>query len=103
MTLDEALRLLTLPRLVGKDAGGRARSSPTNGRYGPYIKRGDDSRSLEDEEKLFTVTLDEALALLAAPKTRGSAGRPRRRCGSWASTRSPRSRWSSRTAGSART
>src|SRR5262249_32665710 len=40
-------------------------------RFGPYVKKGDETRSLETEEQLFTVTLDEALALLAAPKTRG--------------------------------
>jgi DNA topoisomerase-1 len=69
VTLDEALRLLTLPRLVGKDAENNEILAAA-GRYGPYIKRGDDFRSLESEEQMFTVTLDEALALLAAPKTR---------------------------------
>jgi DNA topoisomerase-1 len=42
-----------------------------NGRYGPYVKRGSDSRSLESEEQLFTVTLDGAKTLFAQPKTRG--------------------------------
>ncbi len=70
VTLADALRLLTLPRLVGKDEAGEPIYAK-NGRYGPYIERGKDSRSLEDEEKLFTVGLDEALALLAAPKLRG--------------------------------
>jgi DNA topoisomerase I len=70
LTLDEALRLLTLPRMVGKDQAG-VEILAAAGRYGPYIKRGDDTRSLESEEQLFTVTVDEALALLAAPKTRG--------------------------------
>jgi DNA topoisomerase-1 len=70
VTLAEALRLLTLPRLVGKDEAGEPIYAK-NGRYGPYIERGKDSRSLEDEEKLFTVSLDEALTLLAAPKLRG--------------------------------
>ena len=69
MTLEEALKLLTLPRAVGKDPEG-ADILAANGRYGPYVKRGDDYRSLDSEDKLFTVTLDEALALLAAPKTR---------------------------------
>ncbi len=64
------MRLLTLPRLVGKDEAGEPIYAK-NGRYGPYIERGKDSRSLEDEEQLFTVTLDQALALLAAPKLRG--------------------------------
>ncbi|GAA2566572.1 type I DNA topoisomerase [Winogradskya consettensis] len=69
VTLEEALKLLTLPRAVGKDPEG-ADILAANGRYGPYVKRGDDYRSLDSEDKLFTVTLDEALALLAAPKTR---------------------------------
>ncbi|MET7399267.1 type I DNA topoisomerase [Dactylosporangium sp. NPDC005572] len=72
LTLAEALKLLTLPRLVGKDESGEdILASP--GRYGPYIKRGTDTRSLAGEDQLFTVTLEEALALLAAPKTRGRA------------------------------
>ncbi|WP_238015403.1 type I DNA topoisomerase [Dactylosporangium sp. AC04546] len=72
LTLEEALRLLTLPRVVGKDESGEdILASP--GRYGPYIKRGTDTRSLASEDQLFTVTLEEALALLAAPKTRGRA------------------------------
>ena len=69
LSLDDALKLLTLPRVVGKDAEGEEILASA-GRYGPYIKRGDDTRSLATEEQLFTVTLDEALALLAAPKTR---------------------------------
>jgi DNA topoisomerase I len=69
VTLAEALRLLSLPRLVGTDPGG-AEVFAGAGRYGPYVKRGDDFRSLDSEDKLFTVTLDEALALLAAPKAR---------------------------------
>ncbi|WP_018217137.1 type I DNA topoisomerase [Salinispora vitiensis] len=69
LTLDEALRLLTLPRLVGVDPEGNEVFA-NNGRYGPYVKRGEEFRSLESEEQMFTVTLDEALALLAAPKTR---------------------------------
>ncbi len=69
VTLEQALKLLTLPRAIGKDPDG-AEIVAANGRYGPYVKRGDDFRSLDSEDKLFTVTLDEALALLAAPKTR---------------------------------
>jgi DNA topoisomerase-1 len=69
VTLEEALKLLTLPRLVGKDPEGNEILAAA-GRYGPYVKRGDDYRSLDSEDKIFTVTLDEALALLAAPKTR---------------------------------
>jgi DNA topoisomerase-1 len=69
VTLEQAVRLLTLPRVLGKDPDG-AEIVSANGRYGPYVKRGDDFRSLDSEEKLFTVTLEEALALLSAPKTR---------------------------------
>jgi DNA topoisomerase-1 len=69
LTLAEALQVLSLPRLLGKDpAGVEVYASP--GRYGPYVKRGDDTRSLAGEEQIFTVSLDDALALLAAPKTR---------------------------------
>ena len=78
LTIEDAARLLTLPRVVGMSTGrrddGTARSveiTAQNGRYGPYIKRGTDSRSLESEEQLFTVTLDEALAIFAQPKLRG--------------------------------
>ncbi|SDZ35369.1 DNA topoisomerase I [Micromonospora pattaloongensis] len=69
VSLEEALRLLTLPRVVGVGPDG-AEVTAAAGRYGPYVKKGDEFRSLDSEEKLFTVTLDEALALLAAPKTR---------------------------------
>lgn len=69
VTLEDALKLLSLPRLVGKDPEGNEIYAAA-GRYGPYVKRGDDYRSLDSEDKIFTVTLDEALALLAAPKTR---------------------------------
>ncbi|GAC1444573.1 MAG: type I DNA topoisomerase [Mycobacteriales bacterium] len=72
ITLDEALRLLTLPRVLGVSDGEEITAQ--NGRYGPYISKGKDSRSLTSEEQLFTVTLDEALALLAQPKPRGRAG-----------------------------
>jgi DNA topoisomerase-1 len=70
LTLDEAAKLLTLPRVVGVDAEGKEITAQ-NGRYGPYIKRDTDSRSLETEDQLFTVTLEEALAIFAQPKTRG--------------------------------
>jgi DNA topoisomerase-1 len=70
LTLDDALKLLTLPRLLGAADDGEEVTAQ-NGRYGPYVKKGAESRSLESEEQLFTVTLDEALALLAQPKARG--------------------------------
>ncbi|MFJ6212291.1 type I DNA topoisomerase [Streptomyces sp. NPDC092296] len=70
VTLDDALRLLTLPRVVGTDAEG-VEITAQNGRFGPYLKKGTDSRSLETEEQMFTITLDEALAIYAQPKQRG--------------------------------
>jgi DNA topoisomerase-1 len=69
VTLEDALRLLTLPRALGESEGEEVVAA--NGRYGPYVKKGKESRSLEDEEQLFTITLDEALAKLAEPKPRG--------------------------------
>jgi DNA topoisomerase-1 len=71
--LDDALRLLSLPRVVGVDPADGAEITAQNGRYGPYLKKGTDSRSLGSEEQLFTVTLDEALAIYAQPKQRGRA------------------------------
>jgi DNA topoisomerase I len=69
LTLADALKVLTLPRLLGKDPeGNEVFAGP--GRYGPYIRRGDDYRSLVDEDQIFTVTIGEALELLAQPKTR---------------------------------
>ncbi len=73
VTLDDALRLLTLPRTLGEIDGEPVTAQ--NGRYGPYVKKGTDSRSLESEEQMFTVTLDEARELFAQPKPRGRAAR----------------------------
>ena len=70
ITLEEALRLLSLPRVVGADAEGNEITAQ-NGRYGPYLRAGKETRSLEAEEQLFTITLEEALKLLAEPKKRG--------------------------------
>ncbi len=72
ITLDQALQLLSLPRVVGTDAEG-VEITAQNGRYGPYLKKGTDSRTLDSEEKLLTITLDEALAIYAQPKQRGRA------------------------------
>ncbi|MEV6835749.1 type I DNA topoisomerase [Streptomyces sp. NPDC051133] len=72
VTLDEALKLMSLPRVVGTDAEGQEITAQ-NGRYGPYLKKGTDSRSLQAEEQLFTITLEEALAIYAQPKQRGRA------------------------------
>jgi len=68
-----ALQLLTLPRSLGKDPDGGEEITAQNGRYGPYLKKGTDSRSLQSEPQLFTITLDEALAIYAQPKQHGRA------------------------------
>ncbi len=83
LTLDDALRLLTLPRSLGSPAGSAEQIVVANGRYGPYIKQGTETRSLGSEDALFTITLDEALALLQQPKTRGrqAAAAPLRELG----------------------
>jgi DNA topoisomerase-1 len=69
VSLDEALLLLSLPRVVGTDEAG-VEITAQNGRYGPYLKKGTDSRSLEEEEQLFSITLEAAEAIFAQPKTR---------------------------------
>ncbi|GLZ52921.1 DNA topoisomerase 1 [Actinomycetospora sp. NBRC 106378] len=73
ITLDDALKLLSLPRVVGKDPETGVEITAQNGRYGPYIKKDKDSRSLDSEDKLFTVTLEEAQKIFAQPKQRGRA------------------------------
>jgi DNA topoisomerase-1 len=74
LTLENALRLLTLPRVVGVDPNDGEEIVAQNGRYGPYLKKGNDSRSLASEDQLFTVTLEEAVAIFAQPKTRRGQG-----------------------------
>ncbi|MDT0341871.1 type I DNA topoisomerase [Streptomyces litchfieldiae] len=71
--LEDALRLLSLPRVVGEDPESGQEITAQNGRYGPYLKKGTDSRSLSDEQQIFTITLDQALAIYAQPKQRGRA------------------------------
>jgi DNA topoisomerase-1 len=90
LTLADALKLLLLPRLVGVAADGQEIIA-ANGRYGPYIKKGDDFRSLDTEEAMFTVTLEEAEAIMAAPKTRGrrTAAPPLRELGADPVTEKP--------------
>jgi DNA topoisomerase-1 len=73
VTLEEVLPLLTLPRTLGVDPEKKVEVTAQNGRYGPYVKRGSESRSLASEPQLLTVTLEEALVLLAQPKLRGRA------------------------------
>jgi DNA topoisomerase-1 len=71
VTLDDALKLLSLPRVIGELDGEQVTAQ--NGRYGPYVKKGTDSRSLESEDQLFTLTLAEAKDLFSQPKARGRA------------------------------
>ncbi|HVS69208.1 MAG TPA: type I DNA topoisomerase [Mycobacteriales bacterium] len=91
VTLEDAVRLLSLPRSLGTDPATGEEITAQNGRYGPYVKRGADSRSIESEPALFTVTLDEALALFAQPKTRGrrAAAPPLRELGNDPSSGKP--------------
>ncbi|MFI5872435.1 type I DNA topoisomerase [Streptomyces sp. NPDC051445] len=72
VTLADALKLMSLPRVVGVDAEG-VEITAQNGRYGPYLKKGTDSRSLQTEDQLFTITLEEALEIYSQPKQRGRA------------------------------
>ena len=74
VTLEDALKLLSLPRLVGVDPANGEEITSQNGRYGPYLKRGNDSRSLASEDQIFGITLDEALKIYAEPKRRGRQG-----------------------------
>ncbi len=68
ITLDDALKLLSLPRTVGIDPETGKEITAQNGKFGPYLRKGTDSRSLESEEQILTITLDEAVALYALPK-----------------------------------
>jgi DNA topoisomerase-1 len=83
ITLEDALRLLTLPRVVGVDPESGEEITAQNGRYGPYLKKGTDSRTIGSEEQLLTMTLEEALAIYAQSKQRGrgAAANPGREIG----------------------
>ncbi len=74
VTLEEAVRLLSLPRVLGVDPADGEEVVALNGRFGPYVKKGAETRSLESEEQLFTITLDEAVSRLSQPKTRRGQG-----------------------------
>ena len=76
VTLDQALKLLSLPRTVGADPADGVEITVQNGRYGPFVRKGSESRSLAGEDQLFTVTLEECLALLSQPKSRGRSAAP---------------------------
>jgi DNA topoisomerase I len=75
VTLEDALRLLSLPRMVGVDPGTGEEIVARNGKFGPYLQRGEETRNLDTEEQLLSVTLEEALARFAAPKARRGARR----------------------------
>jgi DNA topoisomerase-1 len=77
VTLDDALRLLSLPRVVGTDPADGVEILSQNGRYGAYLTKDKDSRSLGGEEEIFTVTLEQALALFAQPKARRGQAQPK--------------------------
>jgi len=86
ITLDDAKALLSLPRPLGEDPADGEPILANNGRYGPYVQKGRDFRSIDSEAKLLTITLEEALALLAQPKVyrrggRGTAKPPLRELG----------------------
>lgn len=71
VTLAEASKLLSLPRVVGVDPADGAAITAQNGRYGPYITKGKESRTLAGEEQIFDLTVEQALALLATPRQFG--------------------------------
>jgi DNA topoisomerase I len=76
VTLEQALQLMSLPRVVGADVDG-VEITAQNGRYGPYLKKGSDSRSLESEDQIFSITLEDAQAIYAQPKQpRRAAAKP---------------------------
>jgi DNA topoisomerase-1 len=71
LTFEQAIELLRIPRVVGTDPTTGEEIVAFNGKFGPYLKKGTDSRSLVAEDQLLTVTVDDAIALFAQPKTRG--------------------------------
>ena len=91
ITLEDALRLLTIPRLLGADPADGEEVVARNGRYGPYVQKGKESRSLDREEQLLEVTLEEALSLLSQPKgrRRQTAAAPLRELGADPETQKP--------------
>ena len=74
VTFEQAISLLSLPRVVGIDPTTAEEITAQNGRYGPYLMRGKDSRSLDNEDRIFEVTLEEALQLYSQPKVRRGRG-----------------------------
>jgi DNA topoisomerase-1 len=91
ITFEDALELLKIPRVVGVDPADGQEIVAHNGKFGPYVKKGTDSRSLVSEQQILDVTVDEALALFAQPKTRRgrSAAGPLREMGADPDTGAP--------------
>jgi DNA topoisomerase-1 len=83
VSLEEALKLLSLPRVLGTDPESGAEITAQNGKYGPYLKRGTDSRSLSSEEQIFELSLEEAIEIYKQPKygARRTASTPLREFG----------------------
>ncbi len=81
VTLDDALKVLSLPRVVGTDPADGVEVVVQNGRYGPYLSKGKENRSLESEDQLFTITLEQCLELLAQPRRRQAAKPPLKELG----------------------
>jgi hypothetical protein len=74
VTFEEAMRLLSLPRTVGQHPGDNEDITVLNGRYGPYLRKGDETRKLESEDQLFTLSLEEALAMLSEKPSMNELG-----------------------------
>jgi DNA topoisomerase-1 len=83
VSLEEAIQLLSLPRELGIDPESSNVVTVQNGKYGPYLKKGSDSRSIDSEEKIFSITLEEALEIYKQPKygARRTASTPLREFG----------------------
>ncbi len=83
VSLEEAVKLLSLPRVLGVDPETGAEITAQNGKYGPYLKRGTDSRSLTSEEQIFELSLEEAIEIYKQPKygARRTASTPLREFG----------------------
>ena len=83
LDLETALKLLSLPRVIGVDPESGNNITAQNGKFGPYLRKGTDSRSLTSEDQIFTLTLEEALAIYAQPKygARRTAATPLREFG----------------------
>ena len=79
ITLDEALKLLSLPRVVGLHPDDNEPITPTFGRFGPYVKHNDEFRSLESEDDVFNISFDAALALIRAPKVSRRRGQTQKK------------------------